>query len=287
MKIDVDVVVRLRYLASTLRAAEAGLRAARTEPPIQQSGTALPRIPNTTLSLRTLEKLQGLSADSSASSRTAEHSRRSNGTSSSEANDAQNFQGTESPPIGAENTFRPDASFGEIVPPYCQDSGPDTRQTSLPSSASLPGSSHQGTKHSRHGSNFGLQRNLANIAGEFPVEGSGARSNDHASEETSEFQDPMWLMAGLAERGWTLQKSSDGKRKSASGGLLTSTALHGDEERRLLHGWTSHYLQALEKEQSRYYQHGNLGSKCDVAEELDPIQRGLISEERALHLFGV
>lgn len=64
-------------------------------------------------------------------------------------------------------------------------------------------------------------------------------------------------------------------------------ALQCEEERRLFRSWSFQALQALETEQSRYYQHGSLGSKCDVAEELDPIQRGLLSRERLEQLFQV
>lgn len=130
-----------------------------------------------------------------------------------------------------------------------------------------------------------LERNLANIAGEFPVERS--RSDEQASDTTDEFQEPMWLMAGLAERGWTLQKSPNSARKDLTSGTSALATALNDEEKWLSKKWTPQALHALEAEQSHYYRHGSLGSKCDVADELDPVQRGLISEERAEELFEV
>lgn len=95
----------------------------------------------------------------------------------------------------------------------------------------------------------------------------------------------MWLMAGLAERGWALQKSPNTVRKDLASAASAVAANLEDDENWLFQQWTPQSLQALETEQSRYYRHGSLGSKCDVAGELDPIQRGLITEQRAEELF--
>lgn len=95
----------------------------------------------------------------------------------------------------------------------------------------------------------------------------------------------MWLMAGLAERGWALQKSPNNIRRDLTPAASAVAAHLEDDENWLFQKWTSQSLQALQAEQSRYYRHGSLGSKCDVADELDPIQRGLITEQRAEELF--
>lgn len=95
----------------------------------------------------------------------------------------------------------------------------------------------------------------------------------------------MWLMAGLAERNWALQKSASFIRKDLASGSSTIATNLEDNKNWLFQKWTPQTLQALETEQNRYYRHGSLGSKCDVADELDPIQRGLISEQRAEELF--
>lgn len=148
-------------------------------------------------------------------------------------------------------------------------------------------SAHSQTREARASDveqRISLERNLSDIAGEFPAQRD--RSGDQAPEGINEYQDPMWLMAGLAERGWTLQRTSSGNKKEATDGRLAPTTLQFDEEW-LFHKWTPQALQLLETEQTRYYQHGSLGSKCDVAAELDPIQHGLIGVERAEQLFHV
>lgn len=166
------------------------------------------------------------------------------------------------------------------IPRCCSRSRSGARRSFLP--GNIPVNETAGRPDDSH---LELGRNLADLAREFPVQGS--KSDHAASDHAAEFQDRMWLMAGLAEHGWTLQKSLSERQNTHASGLLTPTALQTDEERRLLQGWNPQSLRILEQEQSRYFQHGSLGSKCDVASELDPVQRGLIDEARNAELFEV
>lgn len=122
-----------------------------------------------------------------------------------------------------------------------------------------------------------LARKLLQILGEFPVEDD---ASDNKNTEPR-FQDPLWLIAGLAKRGWNLHGAQGNLKHSAA---LTSAGLP-PEESRLLSKWTPRALQEIEKEQSRYFEHGILGSKSDVAPDLDPIEHGLVTEEKSRLLF--
>lgn len=125
-----------------------------------------------------------------------------------------------------------------------------------------------------------LSRRLLNILGEFPIE-----DNEGTSDEATvdpEFQDPLWLVAGLEKRGWDLEhasESSTSRPSQLSPGVLT------EEEATLMCKWTPHALRGIRSEQRRYFEHGLLGSKRDVAPDLDPIQHGIIDEQRADSLF--
>lgn len=136
----------------------------------------------------------------------------------------------------------------------------------------------------RHQINRGtLARKLLHILGEFPVEDT---KSEDGTQEAKDLQDPLWLMAGLADRGWDLE-GNRGKRKRGNGqrpAALPSTDLPA-EDAHLLKQWTPEALQELEKEQIQYYEHGILGSKCDVARDLDPVHHGLVAEDKAHQLF--
>ncbi|KAJ3542353.1 hypothetical protein NM208_g4149 [Fusarium decemcellulare] len=125
-----------------------------------------------------------------------------------------------------------------------------------------------------------LARKLLQILGEFPVEDDA--SENGAAE--SKYQDPLWLVAGLAKRGWNLNGTHNNERKSRRLSELPPAELP-TEEAHLLNKWTPQALQGIEKEQNRYFKHGVLGSKSDVASDLDPIQHGLVTEEKAAELF--
>ncbi len=97
-------------------------------------------------------------------------------------------------------------------------------------------------------------------------------------------------MAGLAKRGWDID---DGKDKQKQHGLtapprttLPSDLLSADEEK-ILQTWTADAFAETAIDQSRYFQNGVYSSKCDVAEELDPIHQGLATGVRARELFSI
>ncbi|KAF4469436.1 hypothetical protein FALBO_3656 [Fusarium albosuccineum] len=125
-----------------------------------------------------------------------------------------------------------------------------------------------------------LARKLLQILGEFPVEND---ASENGSAE-SKYQDPLWLVAGLAKRGWNLSGTYDNERQPRRLSELPPAELP-TEEAHLLNKWTPQALQGIEKEQNRYFKHSVLGSKSDVASDLDPIQHGLVTEEKAAELF--
>jgi len=128
-----------------------------------------------------------------------------------------------------------------------------------------------------------LAKDLSRILGEFPIHHGDRSSN---VEESDEVMEPMWLMAGLAERGWALQSAEESSGGAHRPHSLTSTILP-DEETLLLRQWTPDALRRIEREQTHYFQHGALGSKCDVSDDLDPVQHGLITEDRAGELYDM
>lgn len=127
------------------------------------------------------------------------------------------FGGSSSSSDARQPSVRPnDAPFSNEI----------SRNDTTMSTESLAESAHSARKRTprqHEESGHGLERNIANIAGVLPAEGN--MSNDQVPEHPSEHQDPMWLMAGLAERGWTLQKSWGGNQSSIKDRLLTSATL--------------------------------------------------------------
>lgn len=126
-----------------------------------------------------------------------------------------------------------------------------------------------------------LARHLLHILGEFPVEGGG---KEDGNTEPRGFQEPLWLIGGLAQRGWDVHNIHGNRKKPKQPTALPSTHLP-EEDSRLLSKWTPQALREILREQSRYFEHGLLSSKCDVAQALDPIQHGLVTDERANELF--
>ncbi|KAL4882335.1 hypothetical protein BJY04DRAFT_217253 [Aspergillus karnatakaensis] len=119
------------------------------------------------------------------------------------------------------------------------------------------------------------------IPNELPVE----HSRDHENTEPRGLQDPLWVMASLAEQGWNLHGTSGHQSDNLESPASRTANVLPPEETNLLSKWGIQDLQEIEKEHSLYYEHGLFGSKCDVARDLDPIQRGLLAEQRAVELF--
>lgn len=90
-------------------------------------------------------------------------------------------------------------------------------------------------------------------------------------------------MGGLAKRGWDLDQPQDGAETESQSGPLSPVGLT-PEEVVLLNKWTPQALQDIEEESNQYFEHGLLGSKHDVAHDLDPVFHGLLSEQRATQL---
>lgn len=126
-----------------------------------------------------------------------------------------------------------------------------------------------------------VARNLLHILGEFPVE---VGQSDEGTGESRTLQDPLWLIAGLAERGWNLHSKHENQIGTRHPATLPRTSLPA-QDASLLRKWTPQALQEVLKEQSRYHEYRLLSSKCDVAHALDPIHHGLLTNERAIELF--
>lgn len=132
-----------------------------------------------------------------------------------------------------------------------------------------------------------LARTLLRVLGEFPVE------NRKREEETSEFkakglQEPLWILAGLADRGWDATEANGGQttpsKNTYGDGMLHHSLITTDLEH-ILRKWTPQALHNARQEQARYFEHGVYASKRDVAHALDPIHHGTVTEQRAHELF--
>lgn len=123
-----------------------------------------------------------------------------------------------------------------------------------------------------------LARKMLHILGEFPVVHSPIEEKSH---ESKEFEDPLWTLASLARHCWIFDNFSQNGKNWRSSSLLNHLSPNDSE---VLREWTPEMLQNVERERSQYFQQGLFGSRCDVAHDLDPIQQGLVSEERAAEL---
>jgi hypothetical protein len=124
-----------------------------------------------------------------------------------------------------------------------------------------------------------LARKMLHILGEFPVVHSPIDEKNH---ESKGFEDPLWTLASLARHCWIFDNFSQNGKNVHSSSLPGNLSPNDSE---ILRKWTPEMLKNVEMERSQYFQQGLYGSKCDVAHDLDPIQQGLVSEERAAELF--
>ncbi|KAF4967389.1 hypothetical protein FSARC_5047 [Fusarium sarcochroum] len=167
-------------------------------------------------------------------------------------------------------------------PSEINDSLKSQQKQPVRSGTSTPWNPHSLAMSSERGRSHGqtITRKLRQILGDFPVE-------DHEDESKiseARFQDPLWLIAGLAKRGWDLQDNQNGTKTPTHPTRLASAGLP-PEESFLLKKWTPQALQGIRKEQSQYFKHGLHGSRSDVAQDLDPIEHGLVTEKKAAELF--
>lgn len=132
-----------------------------------------------------------------------------------------------------------------------------------------------------------LSRNIQSILGEFPVERGSRGKSNNVTAEPKGLQDPLWLIAGLCERGWDSYGSQHNQGKRNNGMPLSHRAPLPTGDAQLLAKWDAQALEEVEKDQGQFFMHGMYGSKCDVAQALDPIHHGLLTEQRASELFRV
>ncbi|KAJ0426797.1 hypothetical protein BJY00DRAFT_306793 [Aspergillus carlsbadensis] len=133
------------------------------------------------------------------------------------------------------------------------------------------------------GNSSQVTRKLMRFLGEqFPV-GHEKKERDDPDDAPSGTQDPLPSILKIAQQGWVVDEQGTGKRERRAPTLPTAELLPEDAE--LLARWTPSALQGVVSETTRYFEYGLRGPKRDVARDLDPLQRGMISEQRAQELF--
>ena len=126
---------------------------------------------------------------------------------------------------------------------------------------------------------------IANLGQQFPIGKDGEEPRSEESVTDTGFEDPLPSIANIAKRGWELPEDQAGSSRKSRRPVSLSDIPLPAEDAALLAYWSSNQLQDIIKEQTGYFEHGLHMSKRDVAEGLNPIQQGLISETRALELF--
>ncbi|OAL53053.1 hypothetical protein IQ07DRAFT_629540 [Pyrenochaeta sp. DS3sAY3a] len=131
-----------------------------------------------------------------------------------------------------------------------------------------------------------LTRTLLQVLDEFPVDSS--KRDEEANESKARgLQEPLWILAGLADRGWDVSEASgDQTSPSKHNGTLHRSLITAALEH-MLRQWTPQALQNIRQEQARYFEHGVYASKRDVAPALDPVHCGVVTEQRAHELFEI
>ncbi|WWC57478.1 uncharacterized protein I303_100010 [Kwoniella dejecticola CBS 10117] len=94
-----------------------------------------------------------------------------------------------------------------------------------------------------------------------------------------DLQHPLLWLAECARQGW------DSQTVSAPLGFPPSRSVLPSDDLRLLNQWGNKELFKALHDQQTFFQHGLYGTKRDVSEGLDPVQKGLIVEEEVLELF--
>ncbi|KAL2785312.1 hypothetical protein BJX66DRAFT_343207 [Aspergillus keveii] len=132
------------------------------------------------------------------------------------------------------------------------------------------------------GNSSRVTRKLMRFLGEqFPVGREKERGN--TDDPPSGNQDPLPSILKIAQQGWAVDEHSAAKRDRRVTSLPAAELSTEDVD--LLQKWTPGALQEVVGETTRYFEYGLGGSKRDVAKDLDPLQRGMISDQRAQELF--
>jgi hypothetical protein len=126
------------------------------------------------------------------------------------------------------------------------------------------------------------RRLLEILSKQFPVAADG--SSAPIRPTTEGFQDPLLSISEIAKRGWDIQDTSRPSPPGYPLQALQAVPLP-EPDAHLLAQWSSTALQEVIQEQTQYFAHGLNMSKRDVADVLDPIHRGIITETRAGELL--
>lgn len=144
----------------------------------------------------------------------------------------------------------------------------------------------QGLDEEPHERSKRLTGRLLRFLGEqFPI-GDGKHVVTAPADDSSNlqgFQDLQLFITTIAKQGWTLDERSQARRvrKDAKLPMAELPA----EDLRLLQTWTPAALQKVIGDMTLYFDYGQRRFKRDVAPDLDPLQRGLLNEERASKLL--
>ena len=127
-------------------------------------------------------------------------------------------------------------------------------------------------------------KTLLQMLGDFPVNNreDGTKAVD-SKEKT--VQEPLWLLAGLADRGWDVGEANGDQEGLIQPGETLHHAFLTPELESVLRKWTPEALQNGQRDQACYFEQGVYASKCDVAPALDPVHHGIVTEFRAYQLF--
>ncbi|WWC88372.1 uncharacterized protein L201_003283 [Kwoniella dendrophila CBS 6074] len=94
-----------------------------------------------------------------------------------------------------------------------------------------------------------------------------------------ELQNPLLWLAECARQGW------DSRHVSGPLGFPSPVSVLPSEDIRLWNQWGHNELFRALHDQQTFFQHGLYGTKRDVSEGLDAVQKGIIAEEEVAELF--
>jgi hypothetical protein len=125
-------------------------------------------------------------------------------------------------------------------------------------------------------------RKLMRFLGEqFPV--GQEKDTSDPDKASGKFQDLLPSILTIVKQGWALDEQENAKK--ARRVPVLPTAELPPEDAKLLDNWTPQNLVGVVGEMTRYFEYGLQGSKRDVARDLDPLQRRIITKPRAEELF--
>ncbi|WRT68793.1 uncharacterized protein IL334_005773 [Kwoniella shivajii] len=146
----------------------------------------------------------------------------------------------------------------------------------MPSSRHQPNSASNATSSSRRPALDELQQSFPTsrsdqIAIPTHIASPGAIEGD--------LQNPLLWLAECARQGW------DSQSVSAPLGFPPPRAVLPSEDLRLWNQWGNKELFRALHDQQTFFQHGLYGTKRDISQGLDPVQKGMIGEDEVSELF--